>query len=228
MDIIDVLFSFSIAIIAAIIAALLTYYFSVKASRKGKLYEARLKGYGDVIGLFNGILVSLSNLIRLQEINPSDIDATLPNMINLSSELSGLGDIETLSTFSDSTLFAKSIQEKGERKFIESLHARAILLNSKEIASNMKEVVLRASHLTLVTPSSLVKERLGKIQEMIAIGGAIFLNNIIQKQPEALSEIVIPEAFKKQVKTPQEWIKMSEEAFTDLVNAMRDDLSNTL
>ena len=110
-------------------AAFITYVFLVRTTRKGKLFDAKLKAYGDVLGHFQEILISIDNLSTLQDYDASDGDSFLPNAINLASELSALGDIDTLTTISDQKEIAESLKEKGPQVFIEELRSRAIILN---------------------------------------------------------------------------------------------------
>ena len=214
--------------VVAVLAAGFTYLFSVRTTRKGKLYDAKMKAYGEVVGLFQEVLIGLDNLSKLQEVNASDTEAFMPNLINLTSELSGLGDSETLNAFVDPERLAKTIKQKGEAQFIENLRSRASILNSRSIADNMKGVRFRAGQLALVKPSDSVKEGLNRVSATIASGGQTIFLQAIDKYPGFSDEIEMPPNLREGALTPEKWREQVGEAIGSLVKAMISDLEKTL
>lgn len=211
-----------------VLAAVITYLFSVRTTRKGELYDAKMKAYGEVVGLYQEVFVGLDNLANLQEVDASDKDALLPNLINLASELSGLGDTDTLSSFTDTGKTSKSIKRLGEKQFVESLRSRASILNSRNIADSMKEVRFRAGQLALVRPSDSVKEGLNRVNASIAMGGQIIFLRAVDMNRKVFEDIEIPQRMKDSAVTPDKWREQVTGAIGGLVNAMISDLDATL
>ncbi|MBU0686171.1 MAG: hypothetical protein KJ653_10060 [Candidatus Thermoplasmatota archaeon] len=215
-------------VIVAVLASLFTYVFSIRTTKKSRLYDAKMKAYGDVVGLYQEALIGLDNLSTLQDVDASEKDGFLPNFINLLGELSGLGDTATLTMISDQSKFSKSLKQMGEVQFIESLRSKATILNSDNIARSLKEVRLRAGQLALVKPTDAVKQGLNRIQELFASGGIAIFQKAFERYPEVFGEIDIPDELRAKVLTPEKWREQVGAALQGLVNAMRADLDNTL
>ncbi len=213
-----------VAVIAAILAASLTYYYSLRLTRKAKVHDAKLEAYGKIVGLYQEALLSMDNMIGLQEINARDEESFLPNLMNLVSELSKLGDTEALIMVTDSKASAKSLKEKGPGLFIETLQARAILVNSVNMANSFREARMRIGEMLLVSPPESVRGSLREVKDTLAYGAMILLKGGLEKYQDLFADIDIP----SEARTPDQWRKDVERVMNKTIEAMKADLDLTL
>jgi hypothetical protein len=217
-----------LAIIAAILAALLTYIFTVVVTRKGTMHDAKLEAYARIVGLYQESLTSLETISRLQEFKASP-ETIGKEMVSLSTELTMKGDIETMSLFSDSQKASEAISARGgEAGFVAWLRDRAILLSSRKMADNLNEVTFRGGQLALVRPTPRIRDALDAVHKTFAVGNAIVLQKLDNLSPGAASLIEVPKQLVAKPKKEEKWLKDNEKALLELVVAMDEDLRRTL
>lgn len=217
-----------LAVIAAILAALLTYVFTVVVTRKGAMHDAKLEAYARIVGLYQESLTCLETISRLQEFKASP-ETIRKEMVGLSTELTMRGDIETMLLFSDLQKLSDAISARGgEAGFIAWLRDRAILFCSRKMADNMNEITFRGGQLALVRPTPRIRDALAAVHKTFAVGNAIVLKKLDNLSPGASSLIGVPQQFVAKPKKEELWLKSNEKALLELVAAMDEDLRKTL
>jgi len=216
--------------LAAVIAAGVTYYFSVRTTKKGKLFDAKLEVYSDILGHYQQALDDLDSISNMQDQAKMDLDdeGVVANIMMLSTELTGLGDLESLLLLSDPKRFAESLKDEGAEPLIQKLQLRAMTLFSARFVKNILEVKFRQGRLALVKPNERVMKALGGVDKTTTSGAYVVLGKVVKSNPELFSQIVFPKEIEKVKAEPRERAKEIRDSLTELASAMRKDLGETI
>lgn len=216
--------------LAAVIAAGITYYFSVRTTKKGKLFDAKLEVYSEILGHYQQALDDLDSISNLQDQAKLDLDdeGIVANILMLSTELTGLADTESLMLLSDPKRFAESLKEDGAEPLIQKLQLRAMTLFSTRFVKNILEVKFRQGKLTLVNPNERVIKALDGVEKTTVRGAYVILGKVVKDNPELFSHIMFPKEVEKVKTEPRDRAEEIRNSLKGLASAMREDLGKTI
>lgn len=222
-----------LSVIVAISASSVTYFYSVRVTRKSRLYDARLKLYGDYIGLYQEALGSLERIMHMQEMDLSkealsDETHSLSCMMILLSELTYAGDSESASLVCDPQSFVASVEEQGEAQFLENLRTRAIMLHTRTMLRHFTDIRFRAGQLALITEIPLIVSCINDVNNVLAAGFGKLLANTASKYPELFEKTGFGEGLTDKATSREEWAKHVSFVLEGLLVNMQMELKRTL
>lgn len=223
----------ALSIVIASVASSITYLYSLRVSKKGKLWDARFRLYGEYIGEYQEALGSIERIIELQELDLSekalsDESCAVRSMMTLLSELSYAGDAEIVSLVSDPEVFVRAVNEKGECQFMENLRNRAILLHNEAILRHFANLRLKAGHLAFVTDTQVIADGIKKVNEVLAAGLGTMVANVANRFPELFTATDWGNELRKMGKNKEEWAKEVGVVLNALLTDMKAELQKTL
>lgn len=217
----------------AVLASSLTYAYSIRVTRKSRLYEARLKLYSDFLGRYQQALTGVDKILQLKQLDllrPDNSDESwIANKTSLLiNELVYAGDSEVSSYATDIGELTRRIRAKGEEKFLEELRARAIAFHSNAIQRVFTDIQFMTGQLALVTQTGVMPDCIKSVTNLIRSGYGIVLGNDAVRNLEQFKENNLAVGFASLAKSREEWLKEVDLAIECLMVNVRHELEKTL
>lgn len=222
-----------VPVVVAVLASSFTYLYSIKVTRKSRLYDARLKLYGEFLGRYQAALGSIERILQLQEMDltkkaVSGNTAFVTRAMLLISELAYAGDSEIPALATDPHELANRVDKKGEVEFLEELRSRAIMLHSQEILRHFSSLRFMAGQLALVTDTGVMSDAMRRVNAVLATGFGKMLGNVAARYPEFFKEFEFGPELATYAKSHEDWLKEVQDVVDALVVNMEMELKRTL